>query len=323
MMTAKRLIKRSIASSAGWPLASLLFRKRGVTVLMYHRVTRAGAPFEGLDASLFREQMRWLRRHCTLIRPEELLRHAQTPGWRRPAVLVTFDDGYRDYYDNAFPVLEELGIPSVVFVATAFIDNGGLLWTENVNWVVAETSRSRAQLPWSREPEFDLSSRDGRQSFIAAAKSHLKQVPDAQRQRELHLLFDELGVSPDQANLERQMMNWDEVRATIGLTQIGGHSHTHPIMSQLDERQMDLEIRLCRERIATQTGQVPRYFAYPNGRQQDFNDMTRRLLRQYGFELAFSTIEGINGGNIDQMAIKRQPTGATNLGDFACLVGGL
>jgi hypothetical protein len=51
--------------------------------------------------------------------------------------------------------------------------------------------------------------------------------------------------------------------------------------------------------------------------------MTKRLLRQYGFELAFSTIEGINDGNIDQMAIKRQPTGATNLGDFACLVGGL
>jgi len=323
MITAKRLVKRAIASSLGWPLMSLSVRKRGVTVLMYHRVTRAGAPFQGLDVTLFREQMRWLRRHCTPIRPEELLQRVRKPGWRRPPVLVTFDDGYRDYHDNAFPVLAELGIPAIVFVATAFIDNGGLLWTDSVNWAVEKTSRSRAELPWCRKPDFDLSSHEGREFFITAAKSYLKQIPDTQRHRELGRLLEELGVSPDDANMERQMMNWDEVRATLGLTQIGGHSHTHPIMSQLDERQMGLEISLCRDRITTQTGQAPRYFAYPNGREQDFNDMTKRLLQQNGFELAFSTIEGINGRNVDQMAIKRQPTGATNLGDFACLVGGL
>ena len=322
-MTAKRLLKGAVASSAGWPLASLLFRERGVTVLMYHRVTRAGAPFEGLDIVLFREQMRWLRRQCTPIRPEEFLQHARKPGWKRPPVLVTFDDGFRDYYDNAFPVLEELGIPAVVFVATAFIDNGGLLWTESVTWAVTEAAGRRARLPWSDERTFDLSSPDERGRFLAAAKSHLKQVPDAQRRQDMEQLFDELGVSPGQARLERQMMNWDEVRATLGLTQIGGHSHTHPIMSQLDGQQMEMEIRTCRDRIASQIGSPPKYFAYPNGRQQDFNDMTKHLLRRHGFELAFSAIEGINGRNMDLMEIRRQPTDAINAGDFACLVGGI
>lgn len=322
-MTPKRLIKRMLASSAGWPLASLLLRERGVTVLMYHRVTRAGAPFEGLDIVLFREQMRWLRRQCTPIRPEEFLQNARGPGWRRPPVLVTFDDGYRDYYDNAFPVLEELGIPAVVFVATDFIDNGGLLWTDSVNWAVSEAAGQRARLPWSDRQSFDLSSQDARTRFLNMAKSHLKQVPDTQRRQSMEQLFDELGVSPSQARLERQMMNWDEVRATLGLTQIGGHSHTHPILSQLDEQQMDMEIRTCRDRIASQTGSPPKYFAYPNGRQQDFNDTTKHLLRRYGFELAFSTIEGISGRDMDVMAIRRQPAGGANTGDFACLVGGI
>jgi peptidoglycan/xylan/chitin deacetylase (PgdA/CDA1 family) len=238
-------------------------------------------------------------------------------------VLVTFDDGYRDYYDNAYPVLKELDIPAVVFVATSFMDNGGLLWTESLSWAIEEASERYAKLPWSDKRAFDLSSKNERKCLENAAKWHLKQVPDAQRQRDLGLLFDELGVSPGQANLDRQMMNWDEVRATLGLTLIGGHSHTHPIMSRLDERQMDLEIRVCRDRIASETGKAPKYFAYPNGRQQDFNDVTKHLLRLYGFELAFSTIEGINGRDIDEMAIKRQPTGAINAGDFACLVGGL
>lgn len=75
MIGIKSLLKRTIASRIGWPMASLLFRKRGVTMLMYHCVTRPGAPFEGLDVSLFHDRMRWLRRHCTPIRPEELLLH--------------------------------------------------------------------------------------------------------------------------------------------------------------------------------------------------------------------------------------------------------
>jgi peptidoglycan/xylan/chitin deacetylase (PgdA/CDA1 family) len=320
---AKRLLKRAIASPAGWPLASLLLRAPGVTVLMYHRVTRPGAPFEGLDVSVFREQMRWIRRHCTPIGPDALLDRARGPRSARPPVLVTFDDGYRDYHDNAYPVLEELDIPALVFVATAFMDEGGLLWTESVHWAAAATQRPRAALPWSDAPALELGTPAQRAAFVAAAKAHLKRVPDARRRRDLDALFTALDVSPARAGIERQMMTWDEVRATLGRSCIGGHSHTHPILSRLDERQMELEIAVCRDRIASETGRAPRYFAYPNGRAEDFNDATRRLLRRHGFELAFSTIEGINGGDLDEMAIRRQPTGARDAGDFACLVGAL
>jgi peptidoglycan/xylan/chitin deacetylase (PgdA/CDA1 family) len=323
MIRIKNLVKYIIASRIGWPMMSLLFRKRGITVLMYHRVTRPGAPFEGLDVSLFHDQMRWLRRHCTPIRPEELLLHTRNTRWRRPPVLVTFDDGYRDYYENAFPILRDLEIPSLVFVATSFMDNGGLLWTETVHWAVAQAAGRRARLPWSDGEVFDLSSERERERFVNVAKSHLKQVPDAKRKQGLEQFLGELGVSPGQAVIERQMMTWDEVRATLGLAQIGGHSHTHPIMSQLDERQMEFEIKICSERIESQTGRRPKYFAYPNGRQQDFNELTRQLLRRYGFELAFSTIAGINGAEMDDMAIRRQPTGAASTGDFACLVAGM
>jgi peptidoglycan/xylan/chitin deacetylase (PgdA/CDA1 family) len=324
MRKIKAIVKRAIASRAGWPLANLFLRKRGVSVLMYHRVTRPDSPFMGLDVSLFRQQMHWLRRHCTLIEPEELLQQTCTAGWRSPPVLITFDDGYRDYYENAFPILEELKIPSVVFVATSFMDNGGLIWTETIRWAVAAAPARAVKLPWSPSASYDLTLSRERERLVDTAKLYLKRVPDAERKRGLNQLFAELGVSLDLGDIERQMMNWDEVRLIArGYTQIGGHSHTHPILSQLDAKAMEDEIRVCRDRIVTETGQRPKYFAYPNGRSQDFNEKTTGLLQKYGFELGFSSIEGINGPKMDNFAILRQHTGAGNLGDFACLVGGI
>jgi peptidoglycan/xylan/chitin deacetylase (PgdA/CDA1 family) len=324
MVTLKRLIKRAVASRAGWPLVSLMARDRGVTVLMYHRIKGDDSPFEGITASRFRQQMLWLRRHCTPIRPEELASREYSVRRPSPPVLITFDDGYRDYYQNAFPILQELEIPSIVFLATSFMDDGGLVWTEGVTWAVSTASSRKVVLPWSTDDSFDLSSNEERARMIDKAKLHLKQRPDAERKQELSRLYRELGVSLESAQLGRQMMTWDEVRTIEkGFTQIGGHSHTHPILSQVDAQQMNEEIKVCRERIESQTNTRPRYFAYPNGRRQDFTDLTKQLLRKHGFEIGFSTIPGIHSLGMDEMEVRRQPTWATNDGDFACLVAAL
>jgi peptidoglycan/xylan/chitin deacetylase (PgdA/CDA1 family) len=112
------------------------------------------------------------------------------------------------------------------------------------------------------------------------------------------------------------------VRATIGLTRYGGHTHTHPILSQVDGERAEREIRVCHERITAETGVAPRYFAYPNGRAQDFSDETKAILRRCGYELAFSTIEGLHAPGMDPYAIRRQPTRAARLADYAWLVAG-
>jgi peptidoglycan/xylan/chitin deacetylase (PgdA/CDA1 family) len=135
-------------------------------------------------------------------------------------------------------------------------------------------------------------------------------------------LFDELGVDSQDGGAGRQMLSWAEVRATIGLTRYGGHTHTHPILSQVSGERAEREIRLCHERIAAETGIAPRFFAYPNGRAQDFGDETKAILRRFGYELAFSTIEGLHAPGMDRYAIRRQPTGSTRLEDFAWLVAG-
>ena len=318
----ERLIKSAAATPLAWRVGARLRGNRGVCVLMYHRITRRGDAFPGTDLDEFVRQMRWLRRTCDPIAPEQFEAALQAPSPGRPPVLVTFDDGYRDYCDHAYPVLAELGIPSLVFLATSFIDRGGLIWTDAVTWAARRSPRASLTLPWDRRVTLPLTCDQDRARAARVAKDQLKNVSDAQREAWQQALFAELGVDPQDGSAGRQMLDWAEVRATLGLTRYGGHTHTHPILSQVDGERAEREIRVSHERITAETGAAPRYFAYPNGRAEDFSEETKAILRRCGYELAFSTIEGLHAPGMDRYAIRRQPTGAARLADYAWLVAG-
>lgn len=101
-------------------------RREGIVVLMYHRVHES-LPADALNTPppVFRGHMEYLKKHCRVIGLEALLK---TDDWRplygtrkKPTVLITFDDGYRDNYLNAYPVLKSLGLTATVFLTTGMI----------------------------------------------------------------------------------------------------------------------------------------------------------------------------------------------------------
>jgi peptidoglycan/xylan/chitin deacetylase (PgdA/CDA1 family) len=320
VQTVKRAVKRTFSSSLGWRWLGPLVRAPGVIVLTYHRIVGADRSLSGLPVESFAAQMRWVRDNCDPIEPEAMLERSRGPRSPRPAVLVTFDDGYRDYHDLAYPVLKELGVPALVFLATSFMDDGGMMWTDEVQWAALSTRRDGVKLPWSDQPAMPLGDDRARADLGEKARAHLKTLPDAQRRLALQELISVLGAPPPRA---RQMLTWDEVRQTMDVTRYGGHSHTHPILSRLDRESAEREIRTCRDRIAVETGRTPSTFAYPNGRPVDYTRETQEILRSHGFTMAFSTSEGIAGPDTDWMAVKRLPGDAIDVPDFVWLAAGL
>lgn len=317
---AKRLVKRAFASPLGWRILGPIARPPGVIVLMYHRILGADRSLVGLPVERFEEQMRWIRALCDPIGPDQLVERASRRRSGRPSVLVTFDDGYRDYHDNAYPILKRLGIPAVVFLATQFMDEGGAIWTDELQWAVQSTKRARVKLPWSNDPAIDLPDAKARAALGETARAYLKKLPDRERREAVKALLAELG---DATPRERQMLTWDEVRRTQDVTTYGGHTHTHPILSRLPRAGAETEIRTCRDRIASETGREPKYFAYPNGKPADFTAETKDILRALGFAVAFSTSEGIAGADSDWMAVKRLPGEADDVPGFAWQAAGL
>ncbi len=318
----KKSVKTVISSPWGWRM-SAPFRSRAVMSLMYHRINDQSAQFPGISVERFREQMQWVRNNCTPIRCEEIVDAARFAGKIRPPVVITFDDGYRDYHDVAYPILREYKIPAAVFLATSFMDNGGLIWTEAMSHALTITNKKSITLTFMGNRTYSLANALQRSQFLDEAKLVLKSISDIDRQKSLAELLVALGVLDPGQDLPRQMLSWGEVRATMDGTSYGGHTHTHPILSQLSAAAMEQEIRLCRDRLLAETNITPTLFAYPNGRRQDFNDATKAALKRSGFNLSFSTIEGLIDAGSDPMELRRQPACDTSLGNFAAIVAGV
>jgi peptidoglycan/xylan/chitin deacetylase (PgdA/CDA1 family) len=299
----KAAVKSLVGTPLGWRIARAAVRSPGVIVLMYHRVGVPAEPFRTLDVADFRRQMVWLKRNCRPIAPDELTEAIARPDRFAPPVLVTFDDGFRDYHDHAYPVLRELGIPSLVFLSTSFMDAGGLLWVDALRWALSRTARRQLALPAGRM--VDVTQMEGRRSFAAAWTAYLKRSAESERAAMLERLLLEVDGDAPPAPPPRQMMSWAEVRATAGLTRFGGHTHTHPILSRVTPDRLDHEIATCRDRIEAETGAFPRWFAYPNGQAADFTPPVMEAVRRHGFEAAFSAIEGVNGRATDPFALRR------------------
>jgi peptidoglycan/xylan/chitin deacetylase (PgdA/CDA1 family) len=296
-------VKSLLGTPLGWRAARATVRAPGLIVLMYHRVGVPADPFRTVDVEAFRRQMLWVRRRCRPIAPEELEDALHRPDRFRPPVLVTFDDGFRDYHDHAYPVLKELGIPALVFLSTGFMDGGGLLWSDALRWALSRTRRGRAPLPGGGSAE--VAGPEARRAFLAAWASHLKRVSEAERAEALPGLLRLLADGAEPAPPPRQMMTWDEVRATMEGTRLGGHTHTHPILSRVGPERLDEEVAACRDRIAAETGRRPRHFAYPNGQPGDFTPAVQEAVRRHGFEAAFTAVEGVNGAETDRLALRR------------------
>jgi len=307
-------IKRLFPAPLVWPVWTTLKPSPGTIVLMYHRVGPSPAPFDTLDVEIFRAQMQWLSRHCRLLHPDELQAGAARSSRGKPKVLVTFDDGYRNTAEYAYPILDELKIPAVVFLATEAMDNGALIWTEWLEWVFHKTELMSAKLPYGGS--HDLTSADDKKIVARSWKKYLKGVTNGERLAVLDRLVRDYGVPRQDERLPRQMLTWDEVRASPACVIYGGHTHSHPIMSQLDTRELDAEVALCSRRIEDETAVKPRHFAYPNGRREDFNASSKTVLRRHGFDLIYSTIEGLHLPGADMTEIRRLPTTVGHPSDF-------
>ncbi len=106
-------------------LLHLLSNSKGVNILMYHRINDDFPPSDLIiSIKKFWEQMKYFKKYCDVVGIEELCHMFENKGMRcrrRPQVVITIDDGYRDNYLNAYPILREFNLPATIFLATGFI----------------------------------------------------------------------------------------------------------------------------------------------------------------------------------------------------------
>jgi peptidoglycan/xylan/chitin deacetylase (PgdA/CDA1 family) len=285
------------------PEFPFLARRRDAVfqVLIYHRVNDDGDPFfAGMPVTEFRRQMQVLARRFHVLPLAELVHRAARGDLPPRAVAVTFDDGYRDNHDCAFPVLSELGLPATVFLTTGSIGTGAPLWHDRVFQAFRTTTRDSVELHGRRHA---LSSVELRRAALRQTLGELRRLAPPARDASIAELIERLQVDTGGAE---PMLSWDEIRRMRGGgVSFGAHTVSHPILTRLPLEAAVREIATSKTTIEEQLGEPVELFAYPNGGREDFDEAIKEALREAGFLCAVTTLFGSNDRQTDPFELRR------------------
>ncbi len=274
-------------------------------VLAYHRVLPRSDPEHfAYDIELvsaweddFDWQVGYMARHYQPLTPGQLgaLLDAGKPVPRN-ALLITFDDGYRDNHDIALPILRRHGVAATVFITTGYVDRQEVYWFDRL---VHSTKLSRvAQIEVEPGQVLELGHTMGqRQAVSEVLLRHLKLLSDEHRLAAVQRWMDALDVpAPRTEDSLHAPMSWAHVRnlAASGI-EIGSHTVTHPVLSSVaSDAQLMHELRGSRLAIEAHTGRPVTALAYPVGGPRAYDERVVRAVRNAGYRFAFTYTPGLN-----------------------------
>lgn len=304
------------AAGNRWMLAAApggtRLRRRAVPpflILIYHRVHPRPGPFmiDPVPPDRFEAQMRHLARAYRPLPLAELLERSRAGTVPPGAVAVTFDDGYADNAEYALPILARHGIPATVFLVTGCIGTGRIPWHDEVLLAFASTRQSAIRIPGGAAdaPSLPLAGEAERHRAAFAALAALKPMPEGERLAGIRAIRDELGPG-DPAAAASLMLDWERVRSMRGSgIAFGSHTETHPILSRVAPDRAREEVVRSKQTIEKELGEEAAFFAYPNGRPEDFDEGTVRALRDAGYRGALTTTFGANEAGEDPLRWRR------------------
>lgn len=280
---------------------SRLFREE-VRILAYHRILNMDNKEEfRFDRNLisasteqFDRQIRFVSRHYHPITFNDLIDSLN--GIKKlPAnpVIVSFDDGFDDNYRNAFPILKKYSVPATIFLATNYIGKPMTFWFDRV--VYNLRNAEELDLSSYKGPNIRNFAQDPEKNITTVLK-FLKKIPDSQRIEILDTIENRYGDEyPEHGFKDSRPMTWDQVRemANSGI-EFGSHTLSHPILSKLDDRQLESELSDSRRIIEDQINQSCQVIAYPVGGREEYDQRTREGARKAGYSLGISYQTGTN-----------------------------
>lgn len=273
-------------------------------ILMYHRIIPEKEASPGLQAGMYVEpetfeiHIEYLKKYFHIIPLSETINDSGKSSSlkSKPNCILTFDDGWCDFYKYAYPILKAYEVPATVFLPTKFIDTKDQFWTDALTQLCYGKKKgigdSRKKTTTS-DPIINLleSSSGTLETRLERVIGTMKSLPHAEINRILAELSDRWGIDPTPRG--REFLTWDEVREMhrSGLVSFGSHTESHRILTTLTDDEIDWELRTSKDRLVEEGVADPSclLLAYPNG---NYNDRTLHLVKKHGYSLAVTTKKG-------------------------------
>lgn len=300
---------RSVLQFGGGHIAQSL-TKGYPRILMYHRFTAFDTDVHRVSSKQFEDQIKYLVRNYEVVPLDEAIDpRLKTNG--RPRVSITVDDGYKDFYDVAYPILRKYGLPATLYVVSDFVDQKMWFWYDRLLWCLQTGELSAAKRHFEARGLKGVSAIESVSGLWALAVPYFLKLDGVSIEKELLMLQEKISVHlPCDAPTEYAAANWDELREMHenNIT-IGAHTVSHYSLGSLDREDVESEIAKCKSKIEKEMGAKVDHFCYPNGQPSDIPAEYEEILVRYGFKssvVAFYDRFGLS----DRYAIRRHGVGS-------------
>ncbi len=270
-----------------------------INTLMYHRVgSFEKDPFElAVDDSTFEEQIKHLKENYTILKSDDKWSDID-----EKSVVLTFDDGYVDFYSKVYPVLKKYNVPATVFISTGNIDTYNEFWWDELEKLFLETSMIPEEITII-DDKFLKDDYSDNESLLFAVHKVLLSLPHLERKKIIESLKKQFNFSSYKRDKYRVLTRAEIVKlADDPLITIGAHTVSHIVCDKENEDVQRREIIESKEKLEEIIKKPVSVFAYPNG---GYNARIQKILSEFGFIRAFTVELGCADENSPQYQIPR------------------
>jgi len=287
----------------------MFFKPASVKILCYHRINddHFDPLCMNIKVRVFEEMVRYLKKKYNIISLEKAVDLLKNKGdMPENTVVITFDDGYRDNYINAFPILKKYGVPATIFLTAGVIDNGGMLWYDVIVAAFKKTSKTYVDLRHLNLRVYPSTSLSDKSRAAKEATMSGKHLKTNEKEAFMKIILKELEVHPETNSNSQAMLTWDDIKSTrnSGIS-FASHGMSHAILTTLSPEEAEFEITESKKIIEEKTGIAVHFFSYPNGGKKDFNEVIIQALKRNNYTAACGLIGGGNEQNTSLMELHR------------------
>ena len=316
MTSTSLLLKRSIKSAASLARASFRIPKPvpgSVNIIAYHRVVEDIEKAEHdaiygivISAETFRRHCELLKRSFDVVSLTTAMHFLESRRQvARPLAVLTFDDGYLDFYEVAFPILNELGLPATVFVPTAHVGSKKPLAHDRIYWLLdqmlhepATISKVLRETGVTTVPDHDVS-----RANLLGLTNALVYLPHRLREDFISALETALVHKSVEYPAEYRLLDWEMIREMNrkGIS-FGSHTANHVVLPLENADVVKDEITSSKATLEAHLGHRVASFAYPNG---EYSEDIRSATAEAGFNIAVTTENRRNLPGTDRLLLGR------------------